>query len=338
MGENNLGDVFKPEKQEFKVLGKIDLNQFDKYKKTDKRAEQKDHNEMLNAGLKNMAERHNNQHGYFVNSDGSVAMDSPNYKFSDKQLDAEYIVNKEIDFAAKTNKTREEWLRDREKARGIVTEKALTLLLDKVLRDDFIVVRTATYDDYRNGVDTLIVDKDTGAPICGVDEMGADDAHSYRNKGQKIYDIIGHNGAYVKYGATFKHDALQLKAIKNVPAFYLSLDEHDLDKLLPALAQNDVSAIEMDIFNRLLHSFDHQITTLYKDHINLKENPFETKNKLLLEQEDLKETFGEDSWSRSDEGRDWKARMGQNNMRLNLLNFQRSLEHMKEVYQKIKKS
>ncbi len=326
--------------QEFKMVGKIDLSQFDKYKKPEKSAkpEKEDYSEMLNSKLKSMSEKINDEFGYFLNSDGSVAMDSPNYKFLDKADDLEFIKGKEEVFAAKVNKTREEWTSDREKARGIVTEKAITLILNKILGDDFIIARTATYDDYRHGVDTLIIDKNTGSPICGVDEMGADDAHSYHHKGQKIFDIIKHNGAYVKYGATFKRGELQWKSVKNVPAFYLSLDENDLEKVLPAIANEEISETEINIFQRTLHSFDQQITTLYKDHINLDDDLFATRNKLLAEQEDLKDTFGEKSWGATDEGRDWKNRMGQNNMRLNLLNFQKSLQRMKDNYQKIKKS
>lgn len=318
-----------------KILGNIDLEQFKKPKKLD--SEKKDYSEILNSGLEKMSQKINDSFGYFLKNDGSVAMDSPGYKFFDKDLDQEYIDKREAKFASDSNKTREEWTGDRERVPGIVTEKVLTLILNKVLGDNFIISRTATYDDYRHGVDTLIIDKNTGTPVCGVDEMGSNDQYSYRNKGQKIYDIIGHNGAFVKYGATFKHGKLQQKSIRNVPAFYLSLDGADLEKVLPAISGDEISEVELGIFQRILNSFDNQIFTLYKDHINLKEDIVKIKTELLLENEELKETFGVDDWGKTDEGRDWKNRMGQNNMRLNLLNFQKSLQQMKETYQKIKK-
>jgi hypothetical protein len=315
-----MGEQPNSGKQEFKIIGKIDLDKF-------KKPEKPNFGEMLNTKLKAMSERINDRYGYFLKSDGSVAMDSPAYQFPDKDLDQSFVENKEEEFAAKKKITHAAWSAEREKVRGIVTEKALTLILDKVLGDDFIIARTATYDDYRHGVDTLIIDKTTGNPICGVDEMGADDAHSYQKKGQKIYDIINHNGAFVKYGATFKNGALQQKSIKNVPAFYLALDEHDLDKVLPAIAKDELSEAEIDIFGRIISSFDHQIASLYKDYINIDNNPFDLRKELLAEYANQPTNF---------DLSDWKKRMGQNNLRLNLLNFQKSLQSMKETYQKVK--
>lgn len=326
-----------------KIIGNIDLSQFDKKPTKTKLEVRNDleeleekagYSEMLNSGLKNMADETNERFGYFLKND--VSVDPAGYKFPNKEADQKFVEEKERIFAADRHLTREEWLIDREKARGIITEKALTLLFHKFFGEDFIIARTAAYDDYCHGVDMMIINLETGAPICGVDEMGANDTHSYYKKGQKIYDIIGHNGAYVKYGATFKNNELQKKAIKNVPAFYMSLDEPDLEKLLPALATSKVSEVESNIVGRILSSFDGQMATLYKDHVNVKENLFTTRNSLLSEQEELKETFGEDAWSRTEEGFDWKRRMGQNNMRLNLLNFQKSLQKMKQAYQKLK--
>ena len=321
-----------------KIVGNIDLSRFDKRpNKSELRADleaKEGYNEMLDSGLKNMAEATNNRFGHFLKND--VSIDPAEYKFPDKGIDQKVVEEKEKLFAAERHMTREDWLIDREKVRGIITEKALTLLFYKFFGEDFIIARTAAYDDYCHGVDMMIINLETGAPICGVDEMGANDSQSYYRKGQKIYDIIGHNGAYVKYGATFRHGALQKKAIKNVPAFYMSLDETDLEKLLPTLAAAEISEVESNIIGRILSSFADQVATLYKDHVNIKENFFDIKNGLLAEQEDLKETLGEEAWRQTEEGLDWKARMGRNNMRLNLLNFKKSLQKMKETYQKLK--
>ncbi|MEI7620313.1 MAG: hypothetical protein WCJ57_01955 [Candidatus Falkowbacteria bacterium] len=339
--DEGTGKIYKPENP-MKVVGKIDLSQFEKKpKKLESRnnyEKKENYNEMLNLKLKEMSERVNNSFGHFLQSDGSIDMESSSYRFSDKENDRQTIKTKEETFAAGKGQTREKWLEDRENARGIVTEKALTLVLDKILGDDFIIARSSALDDYSHGVDTLIVDKKTGAPICGMDEMGAIDNRGYSVKGSKIYDIINkYNGTFIKYGATFRNGELQCKSIKNVPTFYLSLDENDLDKVLPAIANDEISEVEASIFQRLLHSLDSQIATYYKEHTNLKENLFDVKKALLLEQDDLKDTFGDEGWGRTDEGREWKRRMGQNNLRLNILNFQKSLQKMKETCEKIKK-
>lgn len=61
-------------------------------------------------------------------------------------------------------------LASREKNPANIAEIATTLLFDKVLNKDFIIVRASTYDDYENGADHLIIDKQSGAVICGLDE------------------------------------------------------------------------------------------------------------------------------------------------------------------------
>ncbi|MFA4942466.1 MAG: hypothetical protein WC564_02405 [Patescibacteria group bacterium] len=320
-----------------KIVGQIDLEQFKKKPKLNvpDSFEKETSNESLNLALREMSDKTNERFGYFLKPDASI--DSREYKFSDKDVDERFVEDKEAEFAAKKKMNKEEWTKMREGARGIMTEKALTLLFYKFFGDDFIVARTAPYDDYRHGVDMLIVNLETGSPICGVDEMGANDEFSYRHKGQKIYDIIGHNGALVKYGATFKHGELQKKLIRNVPAFYMSLDDEDLKKLMPALEQKGTSDVESDIVKRILNSFESQLATLYKEHLDVKENLFDVQTKLLLEKEDLKDVFGECDWGQTDEGKELKIKIGKNNLSLNLLNFQKSLQKMKDIYQKNKK-
>ncbi len=327
-----------------KIVGKIDLSQFEK-KKTDSFEKRKNNYEILDNSLKAMAEKVNAEYGYFLKPDGSIDMMADDYLFSNKGVDMEYIVDKEKIFASKDGLGREQWAEKREQSPGIVTEKLLTLVLHKFLGDNFIVARTATFDDYYHGVDNLIIDKETGTPICGFDEMGADEETSYRQKGEKIYNsIIKRNGVYVKYGATIRHESeepnpageLYKKSLKNVPAFYLSMGKEDLNALLPLVGQDGKSAAELAVFERLLRSIETQLGSLYKDYINLDRDLAARRHELLLEQEELKDRLGDPDWSQTNEGRNWKWRMGKNNLRLNIKNFQKSLDKMKAILEKNK--
>ena len=47
---------------------------------------------------------------------------------------------------------------------------AIMVLLHKMLKDDFVVLRSAKRDDYAGGVDMLIVNRKTGAVICAIDD------------------------------------------------------------------------------------------------------------------------------------------------------------------------
>lgn len=156
---------------------------------------------------------------------------------------------------------------ERLESNGLVLEMALTVLLHRLIGSEFIVARASTYDDYANGVDTVIIDKTTGTVVCTFDEV-TDDAggNRYAQKLDKTTLKAKRGGTTIRYGLTFaagSGDKQQLvkKEINNVPLFYLALDRlqlNDLLKALPTDIRQAPSATELALFDHLTTLLERQ--------------------------------------------------------------------------------
>jgi hypothetical protein len=298
--------------------------------------------ENLDKGLKIMANQVNEEFGYFLSPDGSVDYKSQDYRLDNKKKDQTYIDLKEAEFASKEGLNVNEWLKKRENNNGIITEKAVTLLFHKIFGDKFIVARSSKFDDYRHGFDMMIIDKQTGALVCGFDEMGDSLKKVMEVKGEKIKNSLRYNGTEAKYCANIKQGKLIKISRRNVPSFFLALSESDLEKVLPTVLDTEVSDAELKVVGGFLDGLDDQITNIYqayfrknfpdeRDSINF----FAKRQELLAEMDKIAEEYGE-GWTDTVRGENWKDRMGRNNLRFNLKNFQRSLLVMKAGYEDLK--
>lgn len=90
----------------------------------------------------------------------------------------------------------------KEVAKSNQAEMAITALLHKMLKERFIVVRASTFDDYKHGMDNLILDRETGAVICAFDEVirNEGDAAKAPVKLEKIKKAALKGGNEAKYG------------------------------------------------------------------------------------------------------------------------------------------
>jgi hypothetical protein len=217
----------------------------------------------LKMSLMSMAGRLSSEYGSFFNAEGQMTMDGP-----EAGKDTQKVLRKETGFAQDKNKDIDTWRSDREKDPANITEMALTLLFDKILGQDFIIVRASDFDDYIHGADLLIIDKKTGAVICGVDDVlghiGDDGASK---KKDVISSIMRSGGAEIKYGATVADGGLVRQALQNIPLFYLSISKEELDGLLAALqgGRKTISDKEMAIFTKLSASLDQQAKQFAQD-------------------------------------------------------------------------
>jgi hypothetical protein len=152
----------------------------------------------LKVKLVALAERLRADYGEYFTSDGQLNMVG-----RDTTADTSLVAEKVHDWSTAEGKTSADWLASREKNPANITEIATTLLFDKILGDEFIVVRASTFDDYEHGADQLIIDKQTGAVICGLDDVIGhlgDDGGA--KKAEKINRKMAKGGAIIKYGAT----------------------------------------------------------------------------------------------------------------------------------------
>jgi len=215
----------------------------------------------LKSNLAKIAEDTNQFFPGFLENDGRIALEG-----KDAAADSALTISQEDgfsrDFQGNQLGDLETWRQNIEKKEPSLTEMALTLMLHKFLKEDFIVARSSSYDDYNNGVDNVLIDKRTGEVLCGFDEvMSKKGEINNQRKELKLKKIMSRGGAKIKYGAKFENGRLVRSAVDHIPAFYISLDTNELGSLLAALsgANNQGRQIEESVFRRLINSLEAQI-------------------------------------------------------------------------------
>lgn len=143
-------------------------------------------------------------------------------------------------------------------------EMVITALLHKILKERFLVVRSSVFDDYTNGIDNFILDKETGAVICAFDEVienDGDKARGESGKAEKVKKIAMKGGTEAKYGVSLADGKLVRNAVQNIPVFYLTLESKDLSELTNDLfySKGDTrTEAEQKLFSHLVHSIKEQ--------------------------------------------------------------------------------
>lgn len=207
--------------------------------------------------LAQQAEKYNQDYNCsWLNKEAAISMtDHPDWE-KDESVSEE----QEKQWAKETGKDHSQWRNDKEKNPSNLTEIALTLSLQRLLPSNLMVVRSARYDDYNNGVDQLIINRDNGSVVCGIDEVIDRQGNlGPSKKEEKITRKMLQGGARVKYGACVKDGALHLESLKNIPAFYLSLDKKELASLCESLEEEDTTVSERALLTRLIDSLNEQI-------------------------------------------------------------------------------
>ncbi len=181
----------------------------------------------------------------------------------------------------------QKWQENKKKSDGSLMEMAVNSVFYKILKDKFLVVRASTYDDYHNGVDNILVDKESGQVICAFDEIRVgpfeSDKKNLEKKFAKIKSKLEKGGTKLDYGLTFVKDEetdkikLEKRAIENLPIFWLALSKEDLGQLLLNMNYDlevEPNEVEKEIFDKLIFLIEKQkdilTTTRVKD--ELKEN------------------------------------------------------------------
>lgn len=167
------------------------------------------------------------------------------------------------------NKTIEEGRQEKEKSDGSILEKLKTAIFYKNLNDKCFVFRSSEYDDFENGVDNIIMDKETGRVVCALDEVRDTMGPEYTTKVQKV---IGRNkadgGAKLKYSFSVKSEEGEVKVvpseeIRGIPVFYLAVSKNVLDFTLREFNNsNEQSNKEKLLFKYFMSTIDSQIINL----------------------------------------------------------------------------
>lgn len=265
----------------FKPGDIIDLSRFEKkparFDSSDKKALEKnseknfspeDYVSFFKKDLQKMSLEVNNYFPGFLQEDGKISLVG-----RDAEADAALVAAQEDafsrDFHGRQPEDMNTWRRQQEAKDPSLTEISLTLLLNKFLKNDFIVARSSSYDDYNNGIDNVLIDKSSGEVLCGFDEVMVRKGESTSSKKEgKLSRLMAKGGAYLKYGARLENGRLVRSAVNNIPAFYISLDKQELSDLMASLKSADNNpglenerGIEDKIFQKLLASLENQLAS-----------------------------------------------------------------------------
>jgi len=195
--------------------------------------------------------------------------------------DEEFVRKCEVDFSSANNanvqafyldkygaKNEDEiiarWRENKSQEKNGQMEMAVTALLAQKLGKNFLVVRTAPYDDYKNGVDNLIFDRMTGEVVGAFDEVHEGGAgQRTKEKELKIKKITEHGGAKIRYGLRFADGKFVRGALEGVPVFYLGLESAELVELEEGIRTNN-EEITDKIFKKLINELTSQHALLEK--------------------------------------------------------------------------
>lgn len=284
-----------------KIIGKINLEEADRGRK--ERIDFEKISLFLRRSLSSISSEINDKYKFF----GQILENDVTIKITGEDSDIHKLAveSKEKAWARERNEPLEVWKEKKEINPATISEFLITILLHNTLKDRFLVTRASNYDDYENGIDYVLIDKETGVVICGFDQVlgiGKDDG-SFQ-KTDKLERKLLNGGAKLEHGITFDNNGnLIRKKLKNLPIFSLAISKEDLDKILIFLQKNinlsnnnidelkkdkDFNAFNNEIFKKMIDSLNQQFVFINK----LKElNADGRYNKLLENIDKFKDSF-----------------------------------------------
>lgn len=131
------------------------------------------------------------------------------------------------------------WREKNQERDGALAESAVLTVLNKMLSGRFVAVRASSYDDYAHGVDTLILDRESGSVVCAFDEVvGVADGDRQHKKVERAREQLGKfGGMRIAYGLAFERGEdgaprLARGELPNIPGFCISITHEELHALL----------------------------------------------------------------------------------------------------------
>jgi hypothetical protein len=124
---------------------------------------------------------------------------------------------------------------------------AYSILCKFLQNTEYIAVRSSFYDDRKNGIDILLLEKGTGNVVCVLDAVAGEER--YKEKLSKVEKInYEQNGAKIKYGIEIirtENNKLKpiLRNLEKIPIFVLPLKE-DKEKVRVFLLLKEEKMVE----------------------------------------------------------------------------------------------
>lgn len=188
---------------------------------------------------------------------GRVDMTHPGFRELRGKLqwnkDIETIQKREEQYKTRLLDLSGSHVEERLKHEGEQFELLTALMLEKFLSHRFVVLRSSPHDDIHNGVDTILMDRETGEIVCAFDEVG-DDAKMLQDKEERsVRTNLSKGGVRLDYGFRKNKEGKFVPAsVEHLPLFHLAISSRDLREMVPSLLDEAPSRQEHLFFRDFL--------------------------------------------------------------------------------------
>jgi len=172
--------------------------------------------------------------GLPIMSDGRIDMRAFKKVYSKGEMDRDYYYIRQREnsfdeeFYLDKGLSKKEIEEEKLMAEGERFERLKTAILYKVFGEKFAVVRSSRYDDIKNGIDNVIMEKETGNIVCAVDDVAAEEnSEKFEEKRKRVMEKNMAGGGTLKYGIAKNKGK---KCFNNIPVFWLDLSRENLIK------------------------------------------------------------------------------------------------------------
>jgi hypothetical protein len=156
---------------------------------------------------------------------------------------------------------------------GELLEASKTLSINRFwLGGEFVAVRASQFDDYTNGVDELLIHKESNTVVAAIDSttdiLSKADKSSYGN--QKSLTAMLKEGAEVAYGVKLENGyVVKLSALKNLPIFIVNFNRQETIELAKDVLNHKISPLEDKLKESLIKQaelFSQNCSSIMKPH------------------------------------------------------------------------
>ncbi|MFH1657092.1 MAG: hypothetical protein ABH919_01375 [bacterium] len=194
--------------------------------------------------------------GVPVDDDCRIDMDAFKDVYPSESVEGNKKTVEEFENKWYGNLSKSEIKQEKLKKEGEQLEMLVTSIFNKFLGSEFITVRSAPYDDIRNKVDNLILEKETGNIVCAFDDVGDSSGYRFAEKERKILER-NRKGTSIRYGLNIKEGELALEPRENIPIFCLALSG---ENIRDGIKKSELSFEKKSDFEKKL--FDYFVSTL----------------------------------------------------------------------------
>jgi len=174
------------------------------------------------------------------------------------------VLSRDRQRIAKIQKEWREEALEKEKV-GERLEMLKTAVFNKFLEQKFIVVRTNLADDIDNGVDNIIMEKQTGNVVCAFDDVADISGPIYQDKMAKTSEKnLLRSGAHLKYGLGIdtKTKKITPQPLQHIPIFYLALPGQYIEETIKQFQPQLKNQQETKLFSYFISSIQTQLKAL----------------------------------------------------------------------------